>query len=798
MTEGRFEACFRGLCRHPLAIGAGLALIAALAALGLGFARFDGGLEIMLPEGSTARRTVRFLHEADFADKVAISVAAPEGSEGTAALTARMEELAAELRASPMVRRVVSFPGGEAMMGELTFILDHAPQLIGSLDAEELRERISPEEVRRRVRECYVRLLRPEGSFVQEVLRRDPLGLSAGLLERLSRLPEAFGYRLTAEHGHLVHPDGRHGLLLTETNVPVTDGLGARRLVDMLRDACAGLPAGYTAQIVCGHLHTVSNERLLRSDILLTLSAASIGFLVLFLGIFRDVRAAIIFLIPAIAILVSMSVTRLIIGQLSYLIAGFAAVMAGIAVDYGIHVYVAVRRRPDPYRAVRGIIKPVTMGGLTTLCVFVAFFLSAIPGYRQLAILAIISIVLSIISAVVLLPSLVRRAGPANGAVGTSAPKGSRRWALVFLASLVAAAAFTPWLRVDTGLANLDGTEPEVLEAEERFRELWGGGSAARAIAVAEGESYGEAARRSDALHGRLADALDGESVISLASIWPSGATRAQNLARWRGFWTAERRRLVRERVTEAASEYGFSDDAFAPFFRILEADLPVRDRPEGSAVFAQIEDRFVKQHEGGYWFMSFFPDAPTPVEAATAAAAGVPGAFIVSRQALAATLARSVGDEVVRISGTALVLILLVTFTLMRSLRMAAAALVPAATGALWLFAAMVWTGLAINIANMMAGIVVVGLCIDYGIFMAHGWAQGRSVLAPTRQAVTLSAATTLMGAGVLIFASHPALFAIGLTLVVGVFSGYLAAILAVPGVCSLLKVPAGEGVTP
>jgi predicted RND superfamily exporter protein len=50
---------------------------------------------------------------------------------------------------------------------------------------------------------------------------------------------------------------------------------------------------------------------------------------------------------------------------------------------------------------------------------------------------------------------------------------------------------------------------------------------------------------------------------------------------------------------------------------------------------------------------------------------------------------------------------------------------------------------------------------------------------------AVTFAAATTLMGAGVLLFARHPALHSIGVTLVAGVGCGYLAAIGVVPVLC-------------
>jgi len=167
-----------------------------------------------------------------------------------------------------------------------------------------------------------------------------------------------------------------------------------------------------------------------------------------------------------------------------------------------------------------------------------------------------------------------------------------------------------------------------------------------------------------------------------------------------------------------------------------------------------------------------------------------VPGIFIASPSALGKSLSKAISSEVKYISAIAMALILFIVLTLTGSIRMSVAALTPATVGVLWLFAIMAITGLSLDIANMIAGIVVVGLCIDYGIFMVHGWSRGQSVMRPIRRAIVLSAISTLTGAGVLIFAQHPALLSIGLTLVIGVTAGFMAAMLAVPGMCVLLRI--------
>ena len=56
------------------------------------------------------------------------------------------------------------------------------------------------------------------------------------------------------------------------------------------------------------------------------------------------------------------------------------------------------------------------------------------------------------------------------------------------------------------------------------------------------------------------------------------------------------------------------------------------------------------------------------------------------------------------------------------------------------------------------------------------------------TVTAVILSALTTLMGAGGLLFASHPMLYYVGFTVFIGIFWGVIAALFIVPAFYKLL----------
>jgi predicted exporter len=123
-------------------------------------------------------------------------------------------------------------------------------------------------------------------------------------------------------------------------------------------------------------------------------------------------------------------------------------------------------------------------------------------------------------------------------------------------------------------------------------------------------------------------------------------------------------------------------------------------------------------------------------------------------------------------------------------SVRLTALALVPVATGVVALLGMIPALGLTLDAPSVISAIVAVGLTIDYGVFMVS--ACHHRLETGTRMAVTLSAVTTLIGAGALLFARHPILFAIGSTMTTGVLAGYVSSLLVVP---PLYRRLVGEG---
>lgn len=104
---------------------------------------------------------------------------------------------------------------------------------------------------------------------------------------------------------------------------------------------------------------------------------------------------------------------------------------------------------------------------------------------------------------------------------------------------------------------------------------------------------------------------------------------------------------------------------------------------------------------------------------------------------------------------------------------------LTPAFSGLLVMLGIMGALGLSINMFNIAASVLVLGLSIDYGVFMVRRPARRDGA---EERAVLVSALTTLSGFGALALARHPALFSLGITVVLGIVPAMLCALYIVP----------------
>ena len=171
-------------------------------------------------------------------------------------------------------------------------------------------------------------------------------------------------------------------------------------------------------------------------------------------------------------------------------------------------------------------------------------------------------------------------------------------------------------------------------------------------------------------------------------------------------------------------------------------------------------------------------------------AIAGLPGASLFDHTALIDGLFGEFRATTLRQMAVGSVLVVLVLAFRYQRWRPTLAAFLPSVAAALLLLALLGLHGTPANLLHAVSLLLVMGMGVDYGIFMVDA-AEDPASLGATLLSLLLSCLTTVFVFGALALSSHPALRAIGVTTGLGVALSFLLA----PTAWALLAAPNAEG---
>ncbi len=164
----------------------------------------------------------------------------------------------------------------------------------------------------------------------------------------------------------------------------------------------------------------------------------------------------------------------------------------------------------------------------------------------------------------------------------------------------------------------------------------------------------------------------------------------------------------------------------------------------------------------------------------------GGPPVRIASVALVGADLSRIISEDFERAAwlvALAVVLLIAVSF---RGARRSFLTLAPLALGTIWMLGALRLAGVELNLMSLMAMPIVLGLGVDYGVYIVDRWMRegldATGALRSVGPAVLITGLTTVAGFGALLGAELEGLRTLGLAVVLGTGCTLLAALLVLP----------------
>ncbi|SCU78402.1 Lipoprotein transmembrane [Cupriavidus necator] len=468
----------------------------------------------------------------------------------------------------------------------------------------------------------------------------------------------------------------------------------------------------------------------------------------------------------------AISVTGIVFERVHLITLVFGASLVGVAEDYGIHYFVTRQAdgRRTPAGVMRLLLPGMTLALSTSVVAYLALGIAPFPGLRQMALFSAVGLLAAFLTVVLWFPLLDRgslrptrlSAWLADSLARWPRVRADRR--TVLLAAALAAFIVPGLLQVKVvdDVRQLQSSPPALIEAQRTAGRLLGSPSPAQFLLV-RGACADQVLQREEAAKAALAGIVAQGKLggfVALSDWVPSAARQRADVA-----LAAPLEAQVRERIAQMT---GSSGTPATPGMAGPQ-DVLTLQAWLAHPVSEALRHLWLGQDKGGkdgnYASVMLLRglDDPTTMPKVQAAVAGVAGVEWVDRVADLSGLLHHyrVLMTWLLLAGAGAVSVLLAW----RYGRAAWRALVPTLLAALFSVALLGWMQVPLQLFPVLALALLLGVGVDYGIFLLEHPGDGVSWTA-----IVLGAASTLLAFGLLALSSTPALHAFGVTMLAGV----------------------------
>jgi len=832
------------IARRPAIVVLIAVLLAAAALIGIARLRIDTSLASLFDENDPgARALVRVLEHFSAVDELLIFADSPTNQPANArqltAFAARLEKAIATDPLASKLSEGVAYRVDPQMRDFIEHVI--APNALFYLDDKAFdaaRQRLSKQGIVDQLHRDQTILSTPgpAAAALSKVILKDPLRLHEFLLDRLaSSLPKTGA----SSDGAFLSTDGRALLIRVRGRRSVSDLEFTKQFTKAIRSIAERENAEHlTLDFSGAYAIATRSEQAIRHDMIASVISSVLFLQTLFLFAYRrPIRTFFLAFLPvALGVLYGFGVYSLFSRSLTPMTAVIGGILAGMAIDYAIAVlsFYHARRRTTQNAtdavsiSLRTIRMAIIAAWATSVAGFVVIGTSHVKALRDFAALGGLGLTGAFLCAITILPALLillDRVGSANAPTSRLdatclVPTIARR-RTVFIGICVAIAAIAigilclpgPILPLESDLSVMHPRPNAPLDAQEKIAARMGvsPGSMVLHLQAENSQKLVELAHEVELRLSREQVRHAGVTgTFGVATLLPDLANADARIAAT-GPAFADRvvtdfRSALADSVFDPAAYRDYENflhqlltatkpptiDDLLRYPRLGELILPTsatRDhQPPTEAITLLFLNNTAERRD----------QRDAIIDAVRSAVADLPGVSLSGISVLNHDTELLVRRELPRLVWIALAIVTAYLILHFRDLADSTLAILPTLFSFACLLAFMRISGQKLNMINLIAFPLLIGIDVDYGIFLVSA-ARRREIrslsreelatrIAPAAAAVLLCAAATFLGFGSLAFTSVPAAQSLGFAVAVGVASCAASALLLVVPLCFVL----------
>ena len=753
---------------------------------------FEEDITRLLPSSSVESQLA--FSSIQLKDKIYIQVTSADERLSTDILAERADEFIELLyekdSSNHFISNVLYKLEPEVAINALDFVLEHIPSFIDTSAYHDFEKALEPEAIEKQMWVNYEQMMEDETGDLTQAIMYDPLNLRNVVLGDV--LQSAVG-NFNIIDGQLFCPDSTAAMAFLAPAFRSLDSKASTQFSRMLSHARKEFEATHPDVKVYTHgdpIGSVSNAGRIRTDLVITVGISLILILLLIGLCFRSFPFIWKLMLPIFyGTAFSLACIYWIKGGMSLMALGLGAIVLGVAISYTLHVLIHHFFVGDPEKLLRDESTPVFLGCITTVGAFCSLLFTDSDLLRDFGLFASFALLGSTLFALIFLPHFLpsikadshgktfRRISRIN-----NLPFDKKKWFLVLITVIVVIGIlFSPKVKFDSDLRNLDYNSPDEVAAEGLYNEKNNDGFFHLYFATVSTDI--DEALEADKSLMRSLDTLSQKGLVHsytgfIPKLFVTQSDQEQRIAAWNNFWTEERKAYAIAQVDKGAHNFGLDPMMFYDFKELLNADFEAASLLESGVVPANLLGNFIECNADNQYMV--FTDVSMlfdEKDIVTDILVTNPKTFVLEPFYYCKSMVEVINDDfniAVWISSLFVLLILLVSF---RNIITALLSFIPMVLSWFMVQGYMAIIGLEFNLINIIISTFIFGVGVDYSIFITEGLLkQARTgdsdVLTWHKVAIFFSAIILVIVVTSLLFAVHPAIRSIGLSTLIGMAS--------------------------
>ncbi len=678
----------------------------------------------------------------------------------------------------------------ELAINGLDFVLEHLPSFVDTSAYDAFEKALQPEAVEAQMWVNYGLIMEDETGDITQAIAYDPLNLRHAVIG--DAMEGALG-NFNIIDGHFFCPDSTVAIAYLAPAFRSLDSKAATSFCRMMKRTQKEFEALHPDVRVHAHgapIGSVSNSRRIKSDLAVTVGISIFLILILIGLCFRSFPFIWKLLLPIFyGAAFSLACIYWIKGGMSLMALGLGAVVLGVGISYCLHVLIHHFFVGDPEKLLLDESTPVFLGCITTVGAFCSLLFTESDLLRDFGMFASFSLLGSTFFALIFLPHFLPK-HRANADSKTfqrisrinNLPFDKKPWFLALIAIIVVIGIiFSPKVKFDSDLRNLDYDSPAEYNAEKLFNEKNNDGFFHLYFATVSTDL--DEALEADKLLMVKLDSLKKQGIVHsytdmIPKLFVTMEDQEQRIAAWNEYWTEERKNEAIRMVDKGAFDFGLDPMMFYEFKDLLNADYEAASLLDSGLVPENLLSNFIECNADNQYMV--FTDVSMNFDdkdVVTDALVLNPKTFVLEPFYYCKSMVEVVNDDfniAVWISSLFVLIILLVSF---RNILTALLSFLPMVLSWFMVQGYMAIIGLEFNLISIVISTFIFGVGVDYSIFIMEGLlAQARTgnsdILTWHKVAIFFSAAILVIVVSSLLFAVHPSIRSIGLSTLIGMAS--------------------------